>query len=147
MSKNGKTRIPDVLERHERALLTDWLANQKAAPTYRPDLMKEGELQEQSREFLRLLARATRDGNLDVQQPQWQELRELLASVSRSRGQQGFSPSATATFVFSFKEPLFAYLRREFESDPRTLLEDTWTANVLLDKLGLFTAEVHQQAR
>src|SRR5262245_56772809 len=56
MNKNGKTRIQDALERHEAALLADWVSAQKAAPTYRSDLIKEGELRDQSREFLRLLA-------------------------------------------------------------------------------------------
>ncbi len=67
-------------------------------------LQRDSVLQEQSREFLRLLTRATRDGNMDVQQSPWQEVRELLTSISRLRGQQGFSPSATATFIFSFKD-------------------------------------------
>src|SRR5262245_32098743 len=147
MNKNGKTRIPDVLERHEAALLADWVSAQKAAPTYRPDLIKEGELREQSREFLRLLARATRVGDADIQGEEWKEARDLLGSISRSRGQQGFSPSATATFVFSFKEPLFEILRRELASDPKALAEETWTASILLDKLGLYTTEVHQKAR
>src|SRR5262245_29499792 len=103
MSSTGKTRLPDILERNEAALLTDWVAAQKAAPTYRPDLIKEGELRDHSREFLHLLTRAAR-ASQDITGPQWQEVRELLASVSRKRGQQGFTPSATATFVFSLKE-------------------------------------------
>lgn len=146
MSKNN-TRIAEVLERNGSQLLADWASAQKAAPTYRADLMKEGELREQSGEFLRLLTQATRGGNADVTGPEWQPVRELLASISRSRGQQGFAPSATATFVFSFKEPLFEHLRRALAGDPKALIDETWAANILLDKLGLYTTEVHQQAR
>src|SRR5262245_30804347 len=130
MNKSGKTRVQEALERNEAALLADWVAAQKAAPTYRPDLIKEGELRDQCREFLRLFARASRGGNADVQGPEWQEVRDLLASVSRSRGQQGFSPSATATFIFSFKEPYFEMLRRELAADPKALVEETWAASV-----------------
>lgn len=147
MSTTETSRIHDVLLRHEAALLTDWVAAQKAAPTYRPDLIKEGELRDQSREFLRLLIRATRTGSPDTTGPEWQDVRDLLASISRSRGQQGFSSSATATFVFSFKEPLFARLQQELAADPQGLMEATWASSVLLDKLGLFTTEVHQKAR
>ncbi|MBN8907979.1 MAG: STAS domain-containing protein [Rhodospirillales bacterium] len=147
MSKNGGRRIPEVLARNESALLTDWLASQKAAAAYRPDLIKEGELREQSREFLRLLTQATRIGDSDVTGPSWQPVRDLLASISRSRGQQGFTPAATAMFVFSFKEPLFEHLRRELANDPKALVDETWAANVLLDQLGLYTTEVHQQSR
>jgi len=147
MNKNGKSRVHDVLERHESSLLTDWVAAQKASPTFRPDLIKEGELREQSREFLRLLTRASQTGGGEIEGPAWQEVRDLLASISRSRGQQGFSPSATATFVFSFKEPFFEALRRDLAGDPKALVEETWSANLLLDKLGLYTTEVHQKAR
>jgi rsbT co-antagonist protein RsbR len=146
MSKS-KTSLPDVLERQEAALLTDWLKAQKGAPNYRPDLIKEGELRDQSREFLRLLTRATRAGAADTRGPEWAEVRDLLASVSRARGLLGFSPSATAAFVFSFKQPLFDHLRRELAADPAALAAETWAASTLLDQLGLYTTEVYQQAR
>src|SRR5215471_4704465 len=83
MSKNGTTLIPEVLERNESGILADWIAAQKAAPTYRPDLMKEAELRDQSREFLRLMTKATRLGVSDINAPAWQDVRELLASISR----------------------------------------------------------------
>jgi rsbT co-antagonist protein RsbR len=147
MSKNGTTLIPEVLERNEATLLADWLAAQKTAPTYRPDLMKEAELRDQSREFLRLLTKAARTGGSDINSSAWQEVRELLGSISRSRGQQGFSPSATAMFIFSLKEPLFEYLRRDLANDPKALVDVTWASNTLLDKLGLYTTEIHQKVR
>jgi rsbT co-antagonist protein RsbR len=147
MSKNGTTLIPEVLERNEATLLADWLAAQKTAPTYRPDLMKEAELRDQSREFLRLLTKAARTGGSDTTSSTWQEVRELLGSISRSRGQQGFSPSATAMFIFSLKEPLFEYLRRDLANDPKALVDATWASNTLLDKLGLYTTEIHQKVR
>ena len=42
----------------------------------------------------------------------WSAVRELLGEFSRSRALQGFTPSETATFIFSLKEPLFAYCAR-----------------------------------
>ncbi len=58
----------------------------------------------------------------------------------------GFSPSETATFVFSLKQPLFARLRAEIrETDP--LVDEMWAASTLLDKLGLHTTEVYQKSR
>jgi rsbT co-antagonist protein RsbR len=146
MSTNDSS-IADVLKKHEAELLTDWMAAQKASPMYRPDLIKEGELREHSREFLRLMSRAVRTGVEEITGPEWQEVRDFLASITRSRSQQGFSPSATATFVFSFKQPLFAYLRKDLAGNPQGLMDATWTANTLLDKMGLYTTEVHQKTR
>jgi rsbT co-antagonist protein RsbR len=74
-------------------------------------------------------------------------VREILTDLSRSRAQQGFTASETATFVFSLKQPLFARLRQELVENPDALAEEIWAATVLLDTLGLFTTEVYQQSR
>jgi rsbT co-antagonist protein RsbR len=59
---------------------------------------------------------------------------------------QGFSPSETALFVFSLKQPLFTQLRKSV-SDVDTLAEEIWTATLILDSLGLYTMEVFQKSR
>jgi rsbT co-antagonist protein RsbR len=142
----NKTRIPEILRKYEKELLTEWIREQ-AASLSRQDL-KQSELQEQSSEFLRLLSDATQgDGFADIQAPKWAALRDLLANVSRNRGIQGLSPSATATFVFSFKKPLFAKLRQEYLHDAQALGNEIWMATELLDKLGLYTTEVYQKTR
>ena len=50
-------------------------------------------------------------------------------------------------FIFSLKQPLIERLRTEAGNDAAQLFEEVWTASDLLDKLGLYTAEVHQRAR
>src|SRR5262249_4355729 len=104
--------------------------------------------QEQSREFLTLFREAVQKGSLDdVNATSWEHVRDFLGTVSRSRAQQGFSPSETATFVFSFKQLLFTRLRQAHGRDVEALAEDTWVTTVLLDKLGLYTIEVFQKSR
>jgi rsbT co-antagonist protein RsbR len=70
----------------------------------------------------------------------------MLAEVSRSRVAQGFSPSETATFVFSLKQPMFDMLRREVR-DVEELGREIWMTTSLLDKLGLYTTEAYLQSR
>jgi rsbT co-antagonist protein RsbR len=77
----------------------------------------------------------------------WSAVRELLGQFSRSRALQGFTPSETATFIFSLKEPLFALLREEFKGNSQQLAAETWTATKLIDKLGLYIAELYQTSR
>jgi rsbT co-antagonist protein RsbR len=74
-------------------------------------------------------------------------VREVLEDLSRDRAIQGFSPSETAIFVFSLKEPLFALLRREFAIDADRLARETWTASRLIDRLGLYTIESYARVR
>jgi rsbT co-antagonist protein RsbR len=45
------------------------------------------------------------------------------------------------------KEPLFQRIRNEFGKDPERLASATWFTTMLLDRLGLFTTEVHQKGR
>ena len=142
-----KTRIAEVLERNEAEILSDWMKEQATALTQRPDLMKESELRQQSTKFLKLFREAMAGNNLDIQQPIWGPVREFIGEVSRSRAIQGFSPSETATFVLSLKQPLFTRLRKIHEGQPDYLFEDLWNVTVLLDKLGLYSVEVFQKTR
>ena len=148
MSAALKSRIPEVLTQHESDLLKDWLKRQLADATLRSDLMKESELREQSAQFLSHLREALQSGNTtDLSGVQWAPLKGLLSEISGSRARQGFSPAETATFVLSFKQPLFDRLRQEYSKDVEGLATEIWTATALLDTLGLLTTDFHQKSR
>jgi len=148
VSKDGRTRILEILKKYERELLADWIEQQLAAVNLRRDLMNDTELQEQSLEFLSFFREAVQSGDVsDITGATWSNARELLGNVSQSRAQQGFSPSETATFVFSLKQPVFDRLRREFGQDGKGLTDALWTTTTLLDQLGLYTTEVFQKSR
>jgi rsbT co-antagonist protein RsbR len=144
----AKSRIPSILHTYEEELLEEWIREQLASDTWRADLLTESELRQQSAEFLGALRQAAESDNLtDIMTPQWSEAREILTDLSRSRMQQGFAASETATFIFSLKQPLFTRLRQELEQDADTLANEYWAATVLLDQLGLFTTEAYQTSR
>jgi len=148
MAEKKTSRIPEILARHEKDVLEDWLRERMAATTLRRGLMPEAEMRQQSDEFLALLITGCRSGSLaDITTSEWAPVRDFLAGTSRSRVTLGFSPSETASFVFSLKQPLFARLREELAKDAAALAEEMWAATVLLDKLGLYTTEVFQQGR
>ncbi len=148
MSDPTSNHIADILARYEQPILEEWLREQSAALSARRDLISDADLRRQSAEFLALFTPACRSGSLtDITAPEWQQSCNFLGDVSRSRATQGFSPSETATFVFSLKQPFFFHLRQELGTDAATLAEEMWSATVLLDKLGLYTTEVHQKAR
>jgi rsbT co-antagonist protein RsbR len=148
MNLNGKNRLPEILNKYESELLADWIRHQLAATSTRADLLKESELREQSRQFLNLFRSASQNSNMkDINGTDWANVREFLSNVSRSRARHGFSPSETAEFVFSIKQPIFEYLRREFTDEPEALADEIWGVTTLLDKLGLFTTEAYQKSR
>jgi rsbT co-antagonist protein RsbR len=124
------------------------MKQQLAAVGMRADLIKEEDLRAQSTEFLERFQSAAERGELsDIKSPAWAPVTELLGQLARRRGQMGFSPSETATFIFSLKQPLIGQLRTETGNDAERLFEEIATASELLDKLGLYTTEVHQRER
>jgi rsbT co-antagonist protein RsbR len=83
----------------------------------------------------------------DAQGPAWAPVRDVLQRVSFTRAQQGFTPSETATFVFSLKRPIFDALRTVAGDDADALGADIWFATEILDRLALFTTEVYMKTR
>jgi rsbT co-antagonist protein RsbR len=148
MTRTTGSRVVEILDKHERELLNGWIDRQLKAPTLRRDLVQEADVREQSREFLRRLRAAASQGGIDdIDTAAWEPVRDQLQALSTERARQGFTPSETAIFVFSLKEPLFARLRQEIGMDGALLADETWAANVLLDRLGLLTIEIYQQGR
>jgi len=144
---DSTTSLHGILGKYESDMLAEWVNHQLAAVTLRRDLLKDDDLREQSRRFLSLFMEALKKSGADVQGAGWSDVREFLSEVSQSRARQGFTPTETATFVFSLKQPLFERLRRELVSSPDALANEMWQATVVLDRLGLFTTESYQRGR
>ena len=140
--------LPALLGRNSGEVLEDWLREQLSGGQLRTDLVTEAQLRQQAGEFLRRFQAAVESGDLEeTRTAPWEAVREVLSAISRERAQQGFSPTETATFVFSLKGPLFVLLRRELEQDPQGLADAIWQVTRVLDRLGLFTLEVFLKSR
>jgi rsbT co-antagonist protein RsbR len=149
------SEIPSLLRKFESELLTNWLAEQKRTGSTR-NLISDSELRTQSLELIQLLQQAMTEtaaqggsrGSQDainLESTVYRDIKRFLETVTTTRAQLGFSPSETAVFIFSFKQPLFAQIR---ESIPTaTQVDEIWLASTIIDRLGLFVTEVHQRAR
>ncbi len=142
------SRLASILKKHQSDILAEWIREQLAPGVARDGLIRESDLRAQCDEFLGLLVQlASRSPGDDLEAPEYAPLRAMLERLSRARGEQGFSPRETATFVFSLKRPIFSRLRRELEGSAAALAEETWNATALLDRLGLYTTEAYQTGR
>ncbi|NUR54677.1 MAG: STAS domain-containing protein [Acidobacteria bacterium] len=139
--------LTEIVAHDEAALLQRWIDNQFNASGFRPDRIGRAELQENSTQFLSSFRRALNSGATDIQGADWAGVRHILDGLSSARAEQGFSPTETATFIFSLKQPLFERARALYANDPARLAEATWEISQVLDKLGLYTAEVFQRGR
>ena len=140
------SHLPDILKRHDAQLLKDWVKEQLSVS--RPEVTSESTLREHAHRFLGLLRDAVQSGDLsDVTGSAWAGVREMLDELSHARAASGSTPSETATFVLSLKQPLFARLRQEVGRDADALADEVWRVTLLLDKLALYTTEVYLKGR
>jgi rsbT co-antagonist protein RsbR len=140
------SRIPDIVERDESEILAEWL-RLLSSGAGRTGRLNDGELEAQARDVLRALRDAIRGGNLDeADGSAFSRLRDILGGISRSRALQSFTPSETAMFVFSLKEPILTRLAKSIPDVP-TLEKEVWALTKLIDRLGLYTTDVFQKSR
>src|SRR3954449_715564 len=125
----GLSVMESALRERRGELLDAWVKAQLAAPGVRTDLISESELRVESDRFLAALSTAVGEdsADADLSDSRWSGVRELLTDLSRTRAGRGFSPSETATFVFSLKEPLFGLIRTAGGDDVDQLVATLWS--------------------
>jgi rsbT co-antagonist protein RsbR len=140
------SNISELLSAQKGPLLEEWIREQLSAGTMRSDLISENQLREESGRFLGLLGTAAAaNPELEVDSATFAPVRQMLDELSRSRSRQGFTPTETATFIFSFKQPLFSILQKTQSGD--ALVKSLWSSSRLLDQLAVRTMESFQSAR
>jgi rsbT co-antagonist protein RsbR len=151
MIQKQLTRLPEILSRQRESTMAEWTELQIGSGNLPRNMQDEREIRSESEKFLNLFLNALNGLNgadpTDIQAPQWSQVRDMLEDLSRSRAIRGYTPSETATFVFSLKQPVFNRLREDLRGDADALAAEIWAATLLLDKLGLFTTEIHQKGR
>jgi rsbT co-antagonist protein RsbR len=147
MMTPGKA-LAEILNAQEKSILEEWLGAQMNARGMRSDLLSRQELQEQSSAFLAALRQAVNEsGGVEISSASFANVRQMLQELSTRRAQAGYTPTETATFVFSLKQPIFARVREHFRNDATALAESTWEVTQLLDTLGLMTMDLFQKGR
>jgi rsbT co-antagonist protein RsbR len=142
----NKSIIPEILQKHEAEILTEWIGLLKGGRG-KTGRLKEGELETQAHDVLGALRTATEGGvDNDVTGERYGALREILNRISRSRALQSYTPSETAMFVLSLKEPIFNRLGKSI-SDVASLRREIWSLTLLIDQLALYTTDAFQQMR
>ena len=142
----ANSQIPVLMKQYEAEILADWVGL-LAGGMGKTGKLKEGELQTQTRYVLNALMAAIQGDNItDIDAAEFGTLRDLLSDISRSRALQSFTPSETATFILSLKEPILARLGKSVTT-AADLAREVWALTVLIDKLALYTTDVFQRSR
>lgn len=139
---SAEPRLADLFSEFRSDILSGWIEALKREGGG-AGRIGEAELQTQAREFLDLTAAVLREGEGDSSAHR--RIREYLSGLSRSRALQGFSPTETATFVFSLKRPFFDVLRAR--ADGEEFPDLLWAVTRMIDGFGLQTMDTYQRTR
>ena len=135
-----RSGLPGLLARHRDRLLDEWQRLLMTGAPSRTGKVKDTELRENARRLLDgILAAVTADNVTDIEAREWAPVRQILEDLARSWATNGFTPSETAVFLFSLKQPLFAALREALQKSPEALGDETWAASQMIDQLGLYS--------
>src|SRR5690349_1687293 len=131
--RSAQRPLAGLVSEDRTGLLEQWLGLQADAGI-RSDLISTEDLRRDSSAFLDVLSGAVgAEGNVDLRAEAYEPVRSYLADLSRGRAQAGFTPSETATFVLSLKEPLFDRAAAAAGGDAARLREMTWQLTLLID--------------
>lgn len=139
---SAESRLADLVSEFRSDILSGWIEALKREGGG-AGRIGEAELQTQAREFMDLTAALLREGEGDG--GAHRRVRDFLSALSRSRALQGFSPTETATFVFSLKRPVFDVLRTR--ADSGAFPDLLWAVTRMIDGFGLHTMETYQKTR
>lgn len=132
-------RIREILERDRGEILAGWVSAASASLEGR---VVPSELERSCREILDQLAVAVDGGGLDIRAESYAGVRALLAEMSHDRARRGFTPSETASAVFTLAEGMFAVAHGRVDSPETIVAVSRW-----VDALGLLTFESYAKAR
>ncbi|HEY4362020.1 MAG TPA: STAS domain-containing protein [Bryobacteraceae bacterium] len=139
--------LATILTTKESEIIKRWLELQVESGK-KLSSAEQQQTEKSARELMAALKTAAAGNRLgDINSAEWDRARDILGEVSASRARAGYTPSETATFVFSLKQPLFTMLKESLGNDAPALADAVWQTTELLDKLGLFTMETFQKTR
>lgn len=147
MTMDGAEVLIRTLTDDGPAILDGWIGTLRASGSTQGGRIREAELQTQARAVFDHFRVAISAGGLDAEGEGFAPLRETLGDISRSRAIQGFTPTDTANFVLSLKDPVFDALQRSCGSDAPGVAAGIRAGGKVLDRLGLHTMEVFMASR
>jgi len=122
-------------------VLDKWLEAAARVSRARPEL--EAERRVLARSFIDQLGQSLDDDARpeDVRSAPWSGVRQSLDAIVDSHLDEGMAPADIAFFVLSIKRPLHRLILERDTSTDRTL-KAIWRVDLIVDRLGLYTAEV-----
>lgn len=128
------------MEEHGDALRRQWI---ELVGKVGRNRLTPAELEKELGPIFDALVDALHSGSASVSDEAYREIRSMLTDFSSARARQGFSPSETASALFSLKQVLLPMLSGATDST----YDDFVTFSSIVDDLGLLTFEAYASTR
>jgi len=141
--------MAEIMAKREKELLEAWIQNIITIGGTRVlKLITEEQLRKEKADLLRTLIIAFGAEECEnLESLQFRDLIAILRDLSASHVEQGFTPTETATFMLSLKDPLLQFFQEEFGSNVELLSKDVIKMNKVIDRLALVTFETFVKTR
>ncbi|GAB3050953.1 STAS domain-containing protein [Spirosoma pulveris] len=140
--------ITELLKQNKTQLLDKWIQMQMTSQTLRDDLMSNDELRAQSEELVTALAKViTEENSNQPDSATFDEVFEILSTISMSRARQGFSPRETGIYINSLKDAIMDLLQEQLVDSPAQLFAESQKLTRLLDHFSIITFETFIKGR
>ncbi|MGW6441725.1 STAS domain-containing protein [Lentzea sp. NPDC055074] len=133
--------LTDLMRASAEPLIGKWVGE---VATQLRGRSTKAELESDFKEFFETLLPLVGNDGKDVGSAEFGDIRSFLDEYSRSRVRAGFTPSETASSLFSIKRAVFDLT--ENNDDPQ-MFREVMAFSGLLDALGLLTFEFYARAR
>ena len=136
-----------IFQKKKSAILEKWMKLQIENDGMREDLIGNEDLRIQSEELLSSVIDTLSDSNIEnPNSGDFENVSDILSSISISRAKEGFSPRETAVYIFSLKEALVQTLSEEMK-DLEALLKQSSLINKIMDSFTINTFEIFIKGR
>ena len=146
MPQTATANILTILETDFSGVVEEWLGTQVKEGVKRSDLFSDSESRAQNQELLKAFGKGVRAGVVDeefsLDDDAWEDLRAVLADVSKERVSRGVTPTEMATFVLALKAPLFKRLEAMPGVEGGKLTRDVLMVTRLVDAFAIYTNEI-----
>jgi rsbT co-antagonist protein RsbR len=137
-----------LLSENRKLISESWVNILLENESLRDDFMTNEDLQVQSEELVFALIDALKKGNSNnIETEEYEEVLEIITSLSMSRAKKGYSPRETGLYVLSLKEAFLRFLQEKKGHDLASLLDEVLTLNKLIDDLSIITFDTFIKGR
>lgn len=136
----------EILKEDAQGILREWIEQADEEGVKRSDLFSEKEERDQAATLLRSFRAgvrdSARDGDFDLQDDYWSDLRGILSEITHERVERGVQPSEMAALILALKTPLFERLKEKLADTPDRLIDEVLLVSRAIDAFAIYTNEV-----